>query len=86
MTREIILRAPIQRPDEGSNIAAIVLVRLTHNDITPYVTWVEGKDGETYWETITALTPRQKPISNRGVNPTEQNTAAIATPMETPDD
>lgn len=48
MSRRILSRAPI-KDTEGSNVSAIILVNLTHNDVTPWVTWVETKSGDTFW-------------------------------------
>jgi len=43
--RVILMRAALPNAQ-----ADIVLVRLTHNDITPYVTWQMNTDTEdTYW-------------------------------------
>lgn len=28
---------------------AVVVCRLPHNELTPYVTWAVGRDGDAYW-------------------------------------
>lgn len=50
MGRVILERAALPAAREGEVQADIVLVKLTHNTVTPYVTWQMNLDDEsTYW-------------------------------------
>ena len=87
MAREIVSRAPLKDPEGSGNVAAVILVHLTHNRDTPYVTWIEGKDGSTFWGNYHTFYSEAEPDFKQRCETYKTETpiinpVALATPME----